>query len=293
MCIKLFRLIIFSCIPFGLYASETNLDSGQIVRDVVYARIAGEDVKLDVAPQSHDKLHPVALLIHGGGWSSGDKAGSNRPGDGADITPWFQPLSKAGFVWFSVNYRMAPTHRWPACYEDVKTALLWIKTHAKEFGGDPERITVVGHSAGGHLAFLLGTDKDPSLKVASVVGCAPVTDFEYELPIRKQIGLSLQNLHHISKEITPEAHAILKATAPINFVHVGMSPFLIIHGLADKTVPIQESVNFQQKVILAGGVCDLIEIPKAPHRLISYADNDPQWMSKMISWILEHHKAKS
>jgi acetyl esterase/lipase len=292
MRIKLFRLILFSCIPFGLYATETNLDTRHIVRDVIYARIAGEDLKLDVASRSHDKLHPVALLIHGGGWSSGDKAGSNHLGDGADISPWFEPLSKAGFVWFSINYRLAPKYRWPACYEDVKTALLWIKVHAKEYGGDSQRITVIGHSAGGHLAFLLGTDKDPSLKVESVVGCAPVTDFEYELLIRKQIGLSLQNLHHISKEITPEAHAILKATAPINFVHAGMSPFLIIHGVADKTVPIQESVNFQHKVILAGGVCDLIEIPNAPHRLISYAEYDPQWTSKMISWILEHHLIK-
>jgi len=124
------------------------------------------------------------------------------------------------------------------------------------------------------------------------VGCAPVTDFEYELPIRKQVSSSLQNLFHIPKEITPEAHVILKSIGPINFVHAGMPPFLIIHGLADKTVPIQESINFQQKVISCGGVCGFIEIPKAPHRLISYADNDPHWTDKMISWVLSQNLAK-
>ena len=280
---RIFSLVLVLCITLVAYADHDNLQ-----KDVVYGNALGQSLLLDVCRPPQPGLHPIALLIHGGGWSTGDKAGSNKPGDGADITPWFKPLSESGFVWFSINYRTAPSSLWPACYEDVKTAVKWIKLHASKFGGDARHIVVIGHSAGGHLAFLLGTEEDPALRVESIVGCAPVTDFEYELPIRKEISKSLQMLHSISKEITPQAHAVLKDTAPINHVHKQMAPFLIIHGQADKTVPIQESINFQAKVQAMGGVCDLIQISGAPHRLLSYTDHDAQWTSKMIAWILCH-----
>jgi len=276
-------------LALGLFLFHTALASQtKVLKDIAYVNTPSESQYLDVCPVHSPGLHPIAILIHGGGWSTGDKSGSNHPGDGADITPLFKPLNDAGFVWFSLNYRLAPKNRWPVCYDDIKSALAWIKLHASDYGGDVNHITLIGHSAGGHLAFLIATEKDPALRVESIVGCAPVTDFVYELPIRKRISPSLQMLHGVSQDITQRTTEILRETSPINFVHSAMSPILIIHGQEDKTVPIQESINFQTKVKDFKGVCDIIEISGAPHRLLSYADHDVLWTSKMVTWILAH-----
>lgn len=160
----------------------------QLHRDVEYGRVGDARLLLDVSVPEGKGPFPVAILIHGGGWNSGDKSGSNNPGNGADITPWFGLLNDR-FTWFSINYRLAPQNRWPACFEDVQTAIRWVKAHATQFKGDPKRIALFGHSAGGHLAFLAGVEQTPDTKVQAVVGFAPVTDFEQELPMRR--GLSL------------------------------------------------------------------------------------------------------
>ena len=72
----------------------------------------------------------MAILIHGGGWGGGDKA--------QVYVPPTKPFTDADFTWFSIDYRLAPQHRWPACIDDVRTAIRWVKAHAAEFKGDPE-----------------------------------------------------------------------------------------------------------------------------------------------------------
>ncbi|HUL54004.1 MAG TPA: alpha/beta hydrolase [Opitutaceae bacterium] len=257
----------------------------RLVRDLEYGCAGGESLRLDACVPGGPGPHPVAILVHGGGWSGGDKSGSNHPGDGADISPWFAPLTAAKFTWFSINYRLAPAHRWPACFEDVQTAIRWVKAHAAEYGGDPGRIALFGHSAGGHLVCLAGTEPTEDTRVQAVVGFAPVTDFEYELPIRGGLSKSLQGLLDRPQAVTPEALAILRAMAPINHVKRGLPPFLLVQGDADKTVPIQESRNFAAKLQTSGVTCDLVVIPGAPHRLLSWDQFDPHYAENVIAWL--------
>jgi acetyl esterase/lipase len=270
-----------------LVAVHFTLTAGraEIRRDVEYGRVGESPLLLDANIPDGTGPFPVAILVHGGGWSSGDKAGSDKPGNGADITPWFAPLTAANFTWFSLNYRLAPASRWPACFEDVQTAIRWVKAHAAEFKGDPARIALFGHSAGGHLACLAATLATPDTRVQAVVGFAPVTDFEYELPARGGLSPSLQNLFDQPKEVKPASLALLRETAPVNHVTPGLPPFLLLHGDADKTVPLQESVNFQAKLKASGVSCDLMVIPGAPHRLTEWARCDPNYAGRMIAWL--------
>jgi alpha-L-fucosidase 2 len=150
----------------------------RLLTDIEYGRADGESLRLDVNVPDGAGPFPVAILVHGGGWSAGDKRGTDKPGSSADISPWFEPLTAAGFTWFSINYRLAPTHRWPACFEDVQTAIRWVKAHAAEYRGDPRRIALFGHSAGGHLVCLAAVQAQADTRVQAVVGFAPVTDFE-------------------------------------------------------------------------------------------------------------------
>jgi alpha-L-fucosidase 2 len=271
----------------GLFATAllTNAVGAELKTNLEYGRAGENPLLLDASVPDGVGPFPVAILVHGGGWSSGDKRGTDKPGSSADISPWFEPLTAAHFTWFSINYRLAPRNRWPACFEDVRTAIRWVKAHAAEFKGDPTRIALFGHSAGGHLACLAATQATRETRVQAVVGFAPVTDFEFELPARGGLSPSLQGLFGQPKELNPASLALLREAAPINHVTPGLPPFLLLHGDADKTVPLQESVNFQEKLKSSGVPCDLMVIPGAPHRLAEWEKCDPNFANRMILWL--------
>ena len=114
--------------------------------DIEYSKVAGETLLLDASIPEGQGPFPIAILIHGGGWGGGDKA--------ADFGALSKPLTNSGIAWFSINYRLAPKHPWPACFDDVQSAIRWVKENATTYRVDPKRIALVGYSAGGQLAAL-------------------------------------------------------------------------------------------------------------------------------------------
>ncbi len=282
------RRLIFFFAVIAVAISGLPAFAGEIFRDIEYGRASGETLLLDAHVPPTPGPHPIAILVHGGGWSRGDKSGSDKPGDGADITPWFAPLTAANFTWFSINYRQAPAHRWPAALEDVQTAIRWVKAHAADYRGDPSRIALFGHSAGGHLVCLAAALADDSTRVQAVVGFAPVTDFETDVAHRGgQLSTSLQALFALPAAPTPESLALLRAASPLTHIKPGLPPFLLLHGEADKTVRLEQSLAFQQKLRAAGVRCDLITLPGAPHGLLTWPQFLPDYPDRMISWLRE------
>ena len=262
--------------------------SAALRTDVEYGQAGGERLLLDVSVPEGAGPFPIAILIHGGGWSGGDKRGADKPGSGADVTPWFAPLTEGKFTWFSINYRLAPKHRWPACLDDVKVAIRWVKAHAAEFKGDASRIALFGHSAGGHLATLVAMEVDDTVRVAAVVGFAPVTNHEQDLPIRGGLSSSLQDLLARPKEVTPESLGLLRAISPLNQIRPGLPPFLLIHGDADKTVPLQQSLDFRDRLVKSGVRADLIVVPRAGHRLTEWNEFMPDFGARVVAWLREN-----
>lgn len=276
--------------PFLLFAlvlasGFTRAGAAELRRDVEYGRATGTALLLDASIPEGEGPFPIAILIHGGGWDSGDKAGSNVPGNGADISPWFGPLSAARFTWFSINYRPSTQQRWPACLEDVQTAIRWVKAHAREFKGDPKRIALFGHSAGGQLAChaaLIATD---DTRVQAVVGFAPVTDLEQDAKNRDGLSTSLQRLFGQPKEINDTSRALLRAHSPINHITPAAPPFLLIHGDADKTVPFAMTEAFIAKLKATGVRADLLVIKGGPHSLLAWEKIDVSYQPAMIAWL--------
>ena len=272
---------------FALLAAATGAAASRaaLSSDVEYGTAAGERLLLDVRRPAGDGPFPVVIMIHGGGWGSGDKDVLDPAGSTADISPWFAPVEEAGFLAFSINYRLAPPHRWPACLEDVQAAIRWVKAHAAEYGGDPSRIALFGHSAGGQLACMAGVLAEDDTRVQAIVGFAPVTDFEQELPRRGGLGVAQQNLLGYPHELTDESLAALRRISPITHVRPGLPPFLILHGDADKTVPLEQTHGFQAKLRAARVSCELITLPGAPHRLSEWAAHDPAWSRRLVAWL--------
>jgi alpha-L-fucosidase 2 len=271
---------------FFVLLAGVSAEAATLTRDVVYGEAGGETLKLDICTPDGPGPFPVVVLVHGGGWGSGDKAGAERPNSGADITPWFQPLTDAGIAWVSINYRLAPAHRWPAPLEDTRSALAWVRGNIGKHGGDPTRLAIMGHSAGGHLALMaaLPAPGEPA-PVSAAVGCAAVSDLVSDSQRRGEVSKALQALHNLPPEITPAAIKVLAASSPLGRVGPGCPPVLLLHGDADRTVPLAQSNAFQDKVRSSGGRCDLDVLYGAPHRLTEWAKHKPDWSRVLTDWL--------
>lgn len=260
--------------------------AAKTVADVEYGRVNENKLLLDVCSPDEWGSFPVVIIVHGGGWAGGDKKGATKPNDGADITPLFAPLTQAKFVWFSINYRLAPEHRWPACLEDVQTAIRWVKAHAREYKGDPDRIALIGHSAGGQLVCLAGTIGGADTRVQAVVGLAAVTDLVSDSERRGGVSPALSGLLGLPRgPLDARSRGLLADLSPIEHVKPELPPFLLLHGTIDKTVPYAQSQAFQAKLRNAGNTCDLFKIADAPHRLTEWAKIDPAFGARMCHWL--------
>jgi len=261
----------------ALSASCLSVAAAEVKSDIEYGRADDVSLKLDVCIPDGDGPFPIAIIVHGGGWGSGDKA--------TDITPLFQPLTDAKVTWFSINYRLAPAYRWPACLEDVNTAIAWVKAHADDYKGDPNRVALIGYSAGGQLAFRATQLAQPASRVQAVVGIAPPTDFEQDLAQRGGLSKALQDLLNRPKEVDETSLKLIREIGPIHHIQRDLPPFLILQGTADKTVPLVQSQNFVAKLKDAGVPAQLTTVEGAPHRFTEWQKFDPTYSAKLVDWL--------
>jgi acetyl esterase/lipase len=160
-------------------ASSLGAQEPKVHRDLPYAEPKNERQMLDVYAPTEGKNHPVVVWIHGGGWRQGDKSKvHNKP----------KAFVEKGFVLVSINYRFVPKVTVKQIAGDVAKAIRWTHDHAKEYGGDPKRIIVMGHSAGAQLAALVCTDhrylKAEGLPLSIIKGCVPVDGDTYDVPMQ-------------------------------------------------------------------------------------------------------------
>lgn len=249
----------------------------RVIRDIKYLEIGEESLKLDVCIPGGEGPHPVVVVVHGGGWSGGDKQG--------DISTVFDALTEGGFAWFTINYRLAPQHRWPACLEDVQTAVRWVRDHAKEYNVDPDRLALMGYSAGGHLACMAAVQAKDGEKVQAVIGLAPPVDLEADSERRGGLSQSLQNLFGRPAAIDEEARAILRENSPIRYVHADLPPFLLIHGTEDKSVLYHQSTDLQTKLAEFKVPCKLVTVQGAPHRITEWEQYHPTFRRELVNWL--------
>jgi arylformamidase len=162
-----------------LLASSAAAAEPQAHRDLPYTEPKGERQTLDVYAPPNGKDHPIVFWIHGGGWMQGDKRDvQNKP----------QAFVDKGFVFVSTNYRLFPNVPIKVLAGDVAKAVRWTHDHAADYGGDPNTIFVMGHSAGAQLAALICTDdsllKGEGLSLSVIKGCVPVDGDTYDVPMQ-------------------------------------------------------------------------------------------------------------
>ncbi len=250
-----------------------------------YGEAGGEKLLLDAHVPAGDGKFPVLLMVHGGGWSAGDKE--------MDIVPVLAP-AVTNVTWFTINYRLAPTNRWPACFDDVQTAIRWVKQHAPEYKGDPNRIALIGYSAGGHLVCLAATDAEPDTRVQAVVGLAPPTDIVADAKRRASLSQWPAMANLLGRNDLDEATLnIMREISPSEHIRADLPPFLLVQGDADTTVPYHLSQDFAAKLKDNHVACDLLTINGAQHRIRDWNKFHPGWATEVAAWLGEHLKPKS
>lgn len=213
---------------------------------------SGEDwqLTLDVYVPRRSQPAPAVLAIHGGGWRSGSKLNWYRHA---------RKLARAGFVVVAINYRHAPRFPFPAQIHDCKAAVRWMRQNARTYRFDPERIGVLGYSAGGHLAALLATS-DPE---SGLEGPVPVAESDISTRVQAvAVGGAPCDLESFDEETRVldfwlggsrrERPENWRQASPATWLTADDPPFHFFHGRRDRVVPEADTRDFHERVVASG-----------------------------------------
>jgi acetyl esterase/lipase len=239
--------------------------------DIPIGKIQGVTLSINIAlPETTSvKPRPVVLLIHGGGFKSGDKSSKNTQ---------ILRLSKIGFVSASAMYRFSPRYRFPAQIEDIKVAIRFLKANAAKYHIDPERIIVSGSSAGSYLAVMVGVtgnstafsdhglylSYDSSVRAVTAQS-SPIADFTLPQYAKRPTAKRLLPLTYADLKTT------LSAMSPATYLDAKDPPIFLSHGDADPLVPVEMSREFVSELEKIEHLYEYHEVKGGTHDFISSA----------------------
>ena len=228
---------------------------------IEYARQGGTPLLLDAYLTAGQGRRPAIILIHGGGWTSGSRSEPTNYLGGVDGWAW----ARAGFVAFSVDYRLAPRFPYPAAVQDMKAAVRWVRRHADEYGVDPSRVVAFGHSAGGHLAAMLGVLGEGSLDTGSRVRVAvswsgPLDPAE---SARASTLLAEAIAQFLECRIEQCADKMVEAS-PISYVDATDAAVLLVNS-TEEFVPLDQAARLAETLLANGVPSSLVAVPGSAH----------------------------
>lgn len=245
--------------------------------------VTGEDIAYGDDPYQTIQIVPAAeptgdvlAFIHGGGWTNGYK----------EWMSFMAPaLNARGVTFATIGYRLAPKHLFPVGYEDALDGVAEVHRRIADFGGDPDRLFVGGHSAGGHYAALMAvTDQwqAPRGLPADVIrGCLPVSGV-YDF--RPGNGMSVR-----PRFLGPEDSGTEEPASPIANIR-RTPPFLISFGEKDFPHLIKQAEAFETEIRGRGADVTRIFLPGCNHFEANYAAGDPDgpWVGPAADWMRSH-----
>jgi alpha-L-fucosidase 2 len=222
---------------------------------------------------------PAVVVAHGGGWEAGDKV--------TYITPLLEPLARAGFAWFSIDYRLTPQVRHAEQIDDLRRAVAYVRSNAQRFRIDPTQIAVVGESASGQMAALLAT-QDKSL--AAAVSFYGVYDFT-PLLTDTSPGSRLDKLFGL-RALDDGARDLIRRYSPIHHVTKDMPPLLLIHGTNEQLWA--QGTAMRNRLSEVGARHELVALEGAPHGMENW-EGHREWAhykTKLVEWLSRQLGAK-
>jgi acetyl esterase/lipase len=256
-----------------LLAAAVRGQPGILVsRDLVFGDAGGTELKLDLAiPKGGAGPLPAIVFLHGEGWRAGNRQ---------QMSHFIEGVARMGYVGVTVEYRLVPAAHFPAQVEDCKAAVRWLRANAGKYRVDPGRIGVVGFSAGGHLAAMLGVTGENSSRVQAVVSFFGPADFstrDWPADLEREVivpflGGSFADIPAVYEEASPVSHASKDS-----------APFLLFHGTEDKLVPVDQSKRLAEKLRNAGVKVNLVLLEGEGH---GFTDaHNQECMKQMMAFL--------
>ena len=242
------------------FALETRADaagqaSAPIVTrtDVVYGRVEGSALLANLAWPDGPGARPAILSVHGGRW----RAGNRTDASSIKVASW----AEFGFFAMSIDYRLVGGSPAPAPYLDLRCAIRWLHAHAGDYGVDSERIYLIGQSAGGHMVSLAATLGDGAYpKVGGWDGAR--SDVRAVISVAGAYDLNTLSWGNLWTPVSGNVDEARREASPMSHVSGSTKPTLVIHSDDDRSVPVQQAVDFVEKLKTAG----------VTHRFVRYAD---------------------
>ena len=275
--IGLVSAVTIACSPIKTLNALVSSDGYELHADIPYGNLPRQ--VLDIyQPQTHQQAKPpVIVFFYGGSWDSGNKA---------DYKFAAEAFTSNGFIAVIPDYRVYPEVLFPAFMADPAKAARWVKDHIQEFGGDPSRVFLAGHSAGAHIAVMLALNEDYLAKeqlktsdFSGTIGLAGPYDF---LPLTSE---------RLKVIFGPEDQRW--KSQPINFVTGHNQPILLLVGLKDGTVGTHNTYNMAAKIKAKGGPVQVVELPSYGHidmvaKLAKPLRGDGDLLNPIIKFINQH-----
>lgn len=311
----LIGLLSIAYLPNAARASEQSgkkkmkveITEGQIdvISNIIYSQVtlrnANRPLKMTLLVPRTQEAKPAIVYYPGGGFTSANHE---------KFIEMRMALAKAGFVVAAAEYRTVPD-RYPALINDAKAAVRYLRAHARQFGIDPQRIGVIGDSAGGYVAQMMGTtngenqfDTGDFTEVSSDVQAAvTIYGISNLMNIGEGYPEAIQEVHKspavteallihgpafadfAGESILSDPQKALEAS-PIGHIKQGMPPFLIMHGSADKLVSPIQSEQLYRALTEKGNQADYIEVEGAGHGDLYWFQ--PAIIDTVVRWFKEH-----
>jgi alpha-L-fucosidase 2 len=281
-------MTLLATLPLSGQEKRVPTESG-----LVYGQASGQPLTMDYYAPKGVGPHPIAIIIHGGGYIGGD----SHNGSEAYCADFLAP---AGYAVFAINYRLAPKYPYPDMVEDVERAVRYLRYNAREWNAEPNEIALVGGSAGGFLSNMAGLrggkgdskSTDPVDRESAMVQ-AVVTMFAQSsfatVPLNANVHALLDPL--IQEKGEAEA---LREASPITYVSKDAPPFLQILGDQDEYIPFTEATNLDAALKKDGVSSTVIRIPGGHHGTGGWykLPDDPDWERQMTLWLNKelHHE---
>jgi alpha-L-fucosidase 2 len=215
------------------------------------------ELALDAYVQPGGRSRPSIVVIHGGGWTSGSRI--------AHVGQLLELLTRAGYNWFSVDYRLSGVRRADESLADLRAALAFIRCRAGDLEIDPERLVLAGEDAGASLAALLAAERP-----AGVIGAVLIGGF-YDLAATPALAAA--------------AGDALPRVSPAARLTPRMPPLLVVHGGADVEAPAAQARQYCHDVARAAGSCAFVEVSGASHRSENWWPSQWTYKREIVNWL--------
>jgi len=280
--------------------SSWKHDDVEVIKNIVYQEIDGFKLKLDIRRNKGTCTKaPVLFQIHGGAWTY--RLGSkNEQG-----VPLMVEMARQGWICVSIDYRLSPHATFPDHIIDCKQALVWVKEHIEEYGGDPNFIIATGGSAGGHLSSLLAltpglADFQPGFEEQDthVQGCIPfygMYDLMDSQKLQRSAGLDIVLRKSIVKQTKQENPDLYQLMSPVTHVNKNAPPFLVIHGDKDSLTSLGEAQYFASTLDeISKQTVEFAEIPGAQHAFEIFSSLRSDYVlfgiaERLCQWHRDYH----